>query len=68
MDLKIFNKCNIRELTYEEERCINGGSPDKETSFWYDVSYFFGHLAAGVVKEGIFTKGWWEDLSITWSS
>ena len=43
MNMINFKEGSIRELTYEEERSINWGKPDKTTSFWYDVSYYTTH-------------------------
>lgn len=38
MELKIFKEKVFRELTLDEVKSINGGKPNKTTSFFYDMS------------------------------
>lgn len=63
MDIINFKEVCIRELTYDEERFIDGGRPDKTTSFWYDVSYYTTRAFKGALKDGILSLSFWEDWS-----
>ena len=65
MNMINFKEGSIRELTYEEERSINGGRPDKTTSFWYDVSYYTTHALNKALNGGILSLSYWEDWSIS---
>lgn len=68
MEQQLFTGSNLCDLTKEECKSINGGAPDKKTSFFYDAFYFISHKVGEAVKEGILTLDWWEDWSISISS
>jgi hypothetical protein len=66
--MKNSNFEKIQELTPEEYYTIIGGGPNKNTSFFYDISYTIVHgIGDGyqyLSGEGVFTLGWWEDWAL----
>jgi hypothetical protein len=34
---------SLKDLTFEEQKFIQGGAPDKGTSFLYDVTYYLSY-------------------------
>lgn len=64
MDLKIFLEGNFHELAPEEVKSINGGSPDKTTSFWYDLFYYASHWPGHLIHE--FRDQIDENINIQW--
>jgi hypothetical protein len=68
MKQQIFVGTKTCDLTQEECKSINGGAPDKKSSFFYDVCYIVSHSIGDAVKDGILTLDWWEDWSISVSS
>jgi hypothetical protein len=56
MDSTIVNKVNLRVLTLEELTLVNGGEPNKSTSFIYDAVYSLFYL---IGKSEILTRDFW---------
>ena len=40
---------NVTELSYEETLTIDGGKPDVNSGFWYDVAYY---VTTGIMAIG----------------
>jgi len=66
-EVDIFNEIT-KDLSLNEMLFINGGGPDRNTSIFYDVTYYVVHGVVDGIQflqsEGVFTKGWWEDWAL----
>ncbi len=56
MDSNIMHVLNLRELSSEELKTLNGGEPTKSTTFFYDVVYSVFYL---IGKSEILTRQFW---------
>lgn len=61
MDIKCITGGNLRDLSPEELKFIDGGKPDKSTSFYYDLSYGLARVIGNAWQE-MSTWDFWEQL------
>lgn len=64
MKTKNFIDCEMRELTPDELKFIDGGAPSKSTSFWYDA-FYYTFRGIGEVSKEIFTSQFWKDWELS---